>query len=207
FGLEIETFGYNLYVAGAPGSGREGTVRDYLERVAATRAAPDDWVYVHNFDDPDRPRALRLPAGRGCELAAGMRRLVKVGGKEIPRGFEGEDSAHRREQALARLVEHREKVMAELVEFAHQRGFALQRSQGGLATAPLVEGRPASPQDLERLSEEQRADLERRGEEVRSRGDEALRELRRLEKQAGERTKELDHGVVASAVGPLLDEL
>lgn len=76
FGLEIETFGYNLYVAGAPGSGREGTVRDYLERVAAARVAPDDWVYVHNFDDADRPRALRLPAGRGCELAADMRRLA-----------------------------------------------------------------------------------------------------------------------------------
>src|SRR5262245_28010504 len=191
FGLEIETFGYNLFVAGAPGSGREGTLRDYLERVAAARDAPDDWVYVHNFDDPDRPRALRLPAGRGSELAADMRRLVEVATHEIPQAFEGEDYAHRREQALAQLAEQRDSIVAELFEFAQQRGFGLQQTPGGVVNTPLIEGRPASPQDLEALSEEQRADLERRGEEVRSRGEEAFRELRRLEKQAGERTKEV----------------
>jgi lon-related putative ATP-dependent protease len=207
FGLEIETVGYNLYVAGAPGSGREGTVRDYLERVASTRVAPDDWVYVHNFDDPDRPRALRLPAGQGSELAAEMRRLVEVAKQEIPQIFEGEDYAHRREQALAQLGEQRDSIVAELVGFAQQRGFALQQTPGGVVTTPLIEGRPATPQDLERLSEEERADLERRSEEVKSRGEESFRELRRLEKQAGERTRELDREVAASAVGPVLDEL
>lgn len=207
FGLEIETFGYNLYVAGAPGSGREGAVRDSLERVSAARDAPGDWVYVHNFDDSDRPRALCLPAGRGSELAADMRRLVEVAKQEIPQAFEGEEYAQRREQALAQLVGHREKVMAEAVEFAQQRGYALQPAPGGLAHSPLIEGRPASPEDLERLSEEQRAELERRGEEVKSRGEVSLRELRRLEKQTEERTREVDRAVVASAVGPLLDEL
>jgi lon-related putative ATP-dependent protease len=207
FGLEIETFGYNLYVAGAPGSGREGTVRDYLERVAAARAAPDDWVYVHNFDDSDRPRALSLPAGRGSDLEADMRRLAEVAKRDIPQAFEGEEYARRREQALAQLVEHREKVMAELFEFAQQRGFGLQLAPGGLVRSPLIDGRPITPQDLESLSDEQRAELERRDEEVKSRSEEALRELRRVEKQAGERTTELDRAVVASAVGPLLDEL
>src|SRR5262245_31571288 len=149
FGLEIETFGYNLYVAGAPGSGREGTVRDYLERVAAARGAPDDWVYVHNFEDADQPRALRLPAGRGGELAADMRRLVEVASHEIPQVFEGEEYAQRREQALAQLGEQRDSIVGELFEFAQQRGFALQLAPGGFARAPLIGGRPASPQDLE----------------------------------------------------------
>jgi lon-related putative ATP-dependent protease len=207
FGLEIETFGYNLYVAGAPGSGREGTVRDYLERVAAARVPPDDWVYVHNFDDPDRPRALSLPAGRGCELAADMRRLVEAAKQEIPQAFEGEEYARQREQVLAEVVGHREMAMASLAEFAKERGYALQLTPGGLARSPLIDGRPATPQDLERLSEEERADLVRRGEEVKSRGEEAARESLRLEKQARERMRELDRGVVASSVGPLLDEL
>ena len=207
FGLGIETFGYNLYVAGEPGSGREGTVRDYLERLAGARAAPDDWVYVHNFDDADRPRALSLPAGRGSELAADMRRLVEVAKQEIPQAFEGEEYAQLREQALAQLVEHRERLMGELFEFSQERGFVLQATPTGLVRSPLIDGRPASPQDLEGLSDEQRKDMERRGEEVRSRGEEAMRELRRVEKQAGERTRELDRGVVASTVGPLLDEL
>src|SRR5262249_31838826 len=126
---------------------------------------------------------------------------------EIPQVFEGEEYAQLRQQALAQLVAHREKVMAELFEFAQQRGYALQPAPSGLARSPMIDGRPASPQDLERLAEEGRADLARRDEEVKSRGEEAMREMRRVEKQAGERTRELDRGVVARAVGPLLDEL
>jgi lon-related putative ATP-dependent protease len=136
-----------------------------------------------------------------------MRRLVEVATHDIPQAFEGEDYAHRREQALAQLGEQRDSIVAALVEFSQQRGFALQQTPGGVVNTPLIEGRPASQQELEQLSEEQRADLERRGEEVRSRGEEAFRELRRLEKQAGERMKDLDREVVAGAVGPLLDEL
>src|SRR5581483_11034340 len=60
---EVEPFGYNLFVSGQPGSGRESTVRDYLTRFSAGRPRADDWVYVHSFDEPDRPRAIRLPAG------------------------------------------------------------------------------------------------------------------------------------------------
>ena len=47
FGLEIGSSGYNLFLAGAAGTGRESTVLDYLERVAAFRQA--------------RPDAARLP--------------------------------------------------------------------------------------------------------------------------------------------------
>lgn len=106
FGLEIETFGYNLFAAGAPGSGRETTVRDYLERYAAARTPPDDWVYVHNFDDPDRPRAIRLPTGRGCEL-------------------EREEDGSYPEGSVHRLVQDRLRGYAErLREFASVDGLA-----------------------------------------------------------------------------------
>src|SRR5574340_1687226 len=49
FGLEIRSPGYNLFVAGPAGSGRERTVHDFLGRFAPTRPAPSDCVYVYNF--------------------------------------------------------------------------------------------------------------------------------------------------------------
>src|SRR5215467_12174234 len=50
FGLEINSPGYNLFVAAPAGSGRERTVLDYLQRFAPTRPVPSDWIYVYNFD-------------------------------------------------------------------------------------------------------------------------------------------------------------
>ena len=50
-----------------------------MESFVKHRPAPPDWVYVHNFDDPDRPRAIRLPAGRGRQLAAALDRRQPEG--------------------------------------------------------------------------------------------------------------------------------
>ncbi|MHC4917745.1 MAG: Lon-like protease helical domain-containing protein, partial [Planctomycetota bacterium] len=61
FGLEMKTEGYNLFAAGATGTGRNFAVVTHAQEAAAERPTPDDWCYVYNFEDPRQPRALRLP--------------------------------------------------------------------------------------------------------------------------------------------------
>ena len=101
FGLEVETAGYNLFVAGVPGSGRATIVRDSLERFAASRPPPEDWVYVHDFRQPDRPNAIRLPAGGGSAFAQEMAEFVRAARREIPRAFESDEYDKRRRSFLA----------------------------------------------------------------------------------------------------------
>src|ERR687893_548149 len=113
FGVEVPTPGYNLFLAGAAGSGRESTILDYLERAAATRPAPDDLVYAHNFAEPRRPRALRLPAGRGCDLRRDLDELLAAAREEIPRAFEGEEFEARRQQALAEVQRRQDEIAEE----------------------------------------------------------------------------------------------
>ena len=62
-GLSVESPGYNIYVQGLTGTGKETTVKCVLEQVATESRIPDDKCYVHNFEDPDRPLLLSLPAG------------------------------------------------------------------------------------------------------------------------------------------------
>jgi hypothetical protein len=101
FGLEVETSGYNLFVAGVPGSGRATTVRDSLERFASLRPAPDDWVYVYDFRAADRPNAIRLPAGGGRAFAHEMDEFVRAVRREVPRTFESEEYDERRRAVFA----------------------------------------------------------------------------------------------------------
>ena len=82
FGLAVETFDYNLLVAGAPGSGRLTAVRDYLERFALREPSPDDWVFV-NFADPDRPKTIALPTGHASRLAHDMDELLRASRREV----------------------------------------------------------------------------------------------------------------------------
>ena len=76
FGAGIRHHGYNLFVLGPPGMGKRSIVRQFVARKAGDEPEPADWCYLNNFTQPHKPRALRLPPGRGVELSARMEKLV-----------------------------------------------------------------------------------------------------------------------------------
>ena len=76
FGLEIPYPGFNVFATGPTGAGKTSIITRYLEDKAASRPVPPDWGYAHNFADPDRPIALRLPPGGGNLLAEEVNTLL-----------------------------------------------------------------------------------------------------------------------------------
>ena len=76
FGLAIEDPSYNIFVTGFRGTGRTTIVRDLLDKIAASRSKPDDWIYVHNFENPDEPRAISLPSKKAKSLITKFDRLI-----------------------------------------------------------------------------------------------------------------------------------
>ena len=207
FGLEVAAAGYNLFVAGQPGSGRTQTILDHLERVARTRPAPSDWVYVYNFSQPDRPDAIRLPAGRGAELARDMDEFLRAARHEIPRAFESEDYERRRHEIMAEIGTRRDSLTGELEAFAHELGFAVEMTPAGIVTVPLVQGKPLSSDAFAQLPDDAQREIERRSEQVQERVSATVRQLRQLEKEAAERVRQLDRDVAQFAVGSLFHEL
>ncbi len=207
FSLDIGTHGYNLFVAGAPGSGRESTVHGFLERYAATRPAPPDWLYLHNFEEPDHPIAISLPAGQGTAFARAMDEFLSAAQREIPRAFDSETYESRRREALAEITGRREALFSDLQRFAQGRSFALETTPAGIASVPLANGHPLSGEEFERLGPEQRRDIEQRGEEIQARVADTMRQVHQLEKDAAERIRVLDRDVALFAVGPLLEDL
>jgi len=77
FGIDIESPGYHMYALGAPGTGKTTTIQKFLGRKSKEQDTPDDWLYVNNFDDQDKPKAMTLPAGLGCQFQEDMDRLVE----------------------------------------------------------------------------------------------------------------------------------
>ena len=73
FGLGIKDHGFNIYVAGQPGTGRTTAVKDYLEKVAKAKQVPDDWVYVNNFKNSYEPRSIKLLSGKAVEFQKDIR--------------------------------------------------------------------------------------------------------------------------------------
>src|SRR5512137_2555671 len=87
FGLEIQEKGFNIYVAGMPGTGRRTAVKKFLDELAKTKPKADDWVYVNNFANPFEPLAIRLPTGMAGQLKADMASFIAEARRALPRAF------------------------------------------------------------------------------------------------------------------------
>ena len=97
-GLTLRAPGYNIFVAGEVGTGRSTTVHNQLAAVRSGEP-PNDLCYVHNFGDPDEPRLLSFPAGRGRAFRAAMGSFVERLRKGLPDLFDSDDYRKRRTAA------------------------------------------------------------------------------------------------------------
>jgi hypothetical protein len=144
FGLAVGSAGYNLFLTGAPGSGRLTTALDLLASFSATLPPPPDQIYVHDFAEPDRPKAILLPSGRGGELARTMDEFLRAARRELRRAFESEEYERRQRELLTSVSHRRDRLVEELQAFARERGFVLEITPAGTVSMPLHAGQPLS---------------------------------------------------------------
>lgn len=207
FGCGMTQPGYNIFASGPTGSGRNSAILTRVREIAQTRRVPDDWCYVHNFDDPRRPTALRLPPGKAPEFSRDVDEMIVAMRRELPRSFESEAYEERKEQAVGDVQAERNRILRELEQEARSQGLMLQATPMGVVTLPLADGKPMSREQFEQLPEEERRDLEARTERFREKIADALAQARELEKEARRRVEELDRNEALLAIGGRLEEL
>lgn len=205
FGLGMKTPGFNIYVSGRPGTGRNTRACAQVEAKAAAEPPPSDWVYVHNFADPYRPRAIKLNPGRGPEFASDMEDFVKTARVELPKAFDSENYSSRRDEIAETIQKRRDALLEELQQRASELGFAVEATAVGIASVPLNrEGKPYSREEYEALPEDQKQDLKQRGGALQEYINQFLSRGRSLEKEAQEKLHDLDKEIALFAVGHLL---
>jgi predicted ATP-dependent protease len=207
FGVGIDSPGYNLFATGLSGTGRATTVRAFLREIAVHQPTPGDWVHVHNFDQVDRPKVLNLPAGRGRELAADMESFIRQARQQITHAFETERYGERRRQLATELAQRREPMLEELGGFARKRDFAIEATPNGIIAVAIHQGKPITPEEVERRPESEREDLQRRGTEVQTQIAITFRRLSQLEREGIEQVGGLDREIARFAIEPLLHGL
>ncbi len=91
FGININKKGYNLYAMGPAGIGKHSLIVTLLNNHVTKLPTPPDWCYLYNFDTPEKPIALKLPAGKGIILQQDMKALVDELAHTIVPVFESDE--------------------------------------------------------------------------------------------------------------------
>jgi lon-related putative ATP-dependent protease len=136
-----------------------------------------------------------------------MDRFVEAAGRRIRQAFDDETYSAREREVVSDIAGRRKAEMDELQRFGMEGSFAIQLTPGGIVSVPLLQGRPIPNEALETLTQAERGDLERRGEEVQARAGTCLHRLHQLDAEAAERIRKLNAEVALFAIAPLIDQL
>jgi predicted ATP-dependent protease len=202
FGLNMTQADYHLFVLGEVGSGRSSLMGALAREVAATRAVPPDLCYLHNFDAPERPHALRMPPGQGQALRQLMQQLCRTLEQDIPQRLGSEAFKAESERIQAAYKDEEARAFAALETFAEQRGFHLFRESGHLVFTLMGEDGHALTADQARaLPRERRQAVEQAEQELREAITQFLEKTRPMARTTNEALVALRRQVVK----PLLE--
>ena len=207
FGLGIRNHGFNMYVAGYPGTGRKTTVKSFVEAQAKTQPVPPDWCYVNNFGNQYEPKAIQLSAGKGKEFRDDMKNFIENVKNVLPKAFESEDYAARRDATIRGLEEKRKQLIDELNVKAQREGFVIQTTPIGLLLIPVLDGKPLSEEEMLALPQKTKDKLQEKRETLETEFRNTMRQLIDMEKQIHDALKKLNKEVALYALGNIVERL
>jgi predicted ATP-dependent protease len=217
-GLEIPSIGYNMFVTGVSGTGRETTVKRILDSLDLSTTSLRDIVYVHNFDDASRPLALLFSSEDGQKFVDDLRQCVDLLKANIPAVVASEKMSVERRALANQFKARQQEAMQHLDILAKEKGFTVVSipvapDQFRPDVLPVIDGQTVSFEHLEelqkegKLTEEDAKRFTDTHEELFIKLTEAFRKTRKLELEAQEAVKELHQRLLKPTVEGILDRL
>ena len=208
FGLDIRQKGFNVFALGFPGVGKFTAVLECLRQVAGDQDVPPDWCYLHNFERPEQPIAIQLPAGRGALFRKDMQALVEELGSVIPAAFDNDDTHARLAEIEEEFRERRGQALEGLRQESVKRGIALVETPAGFTFAPIGEAKQIlDPTQFQHLPEAEQARIQKVVTELQESLQKLLRQFQGWQKETREKLQALHREIARFAVGHLIDSL
>ena len=210
FGLEVDKPGYNLFVTGLSGTGKASAIQDHLQRIVddlGKQKPISDWVYVHNFDDLDRPQVLRLPMGTSKTFCSRLSGILDELMEEVPKSLKSEEyeGQHRSLQEAGRRAA--QQLVAELEKAAQAVSFGVQTDQAGVTIFPMIDNRTLTPEEYQGLDPEQRKAIDDTRVELMQQTQAVMTKANEIEKRTADDFKRLDRVVAGARVSDVFREL
>ena len=180
FGLNIQCPGYNIFVTGMPGTGKTTIIQDLVGQHAAKLPPPDDWCMVNNFSDEYRPKSVSVASGGATRFCKRVRKVVEDLKGELPKALTGEAFQQKQAETKAKFAEGRKALMEKLEKTAGEASIQIAKTSTGFQAMPVVDGKPLSPEEFQKLPEDQRKKIETDIERIQERMENTFREANRI---------------------------
>lgn len=151
--LHISSNEFNVYLSGETNLGRTFMLLNYLQPKAALLPSPNDILYIHNFDLPEKPLYVELPSGQGRIFKSELNRTINKIKKSIKSYFEDEQYFQKHHNLMKNYQEEKDELVSKMDEIATKRGFTVDIDENGaLLLSPLIEGKALEHEEYKKLN-------------------------------------------------------
>jgi len=153
-GTAIDAPGYNIFVSGPPGTGRQTAVKKILAELPPSDSVRD-LVYVNNFLRPDNPVVLALPQGKAPVFKAKLHEMVETLKVRIRQELASEAYKTQRDQLLKKTEFRETHLVSEFEGKLAENGFKMTQVEdpeadpGAMDIVPIFNGAPCSFDELQ----------------------------------------------------------
>ena len=207
FGLAVKIKGYNIYMAGPSGTGKTTYARASTEKLAATEQVPQDWCYVYNFHDSNRPIALSFAPGKGRHFKEDMAHLVLQIKNELQKAFGSEDYEKQKIAIDHSYGQKQNELLEAMSNAAQECGFLVKRTDAGIFFIPVVDGEPVEDEVYDALDDELKGKIEENSQIIHEKAGAYIRQIQELEKEGNAQIEEMTRKVGLFAIGHHIQQL
>ena len=200
FGINVDVKGYNIYIEGPSGVGKTMYAKNYLDSISSKKKTPSDWCYIYNFQNPNEPIAVSLPAGQGKEFQESMDGFIKEVKKDIKKTFNADDFEKEKALIKKEFEDKREVVMTRLNEESQKHGFQVKSAQNGIYMMPIIDGKVIEEEEFNKLEEEIKQEYETKSLIVQEQIMDAISTIKQIERQSDKKVSEWQSNVALLTV-------
>lgn len=192
FGLGVTKKGYNIYVSGQWGTGRNSFVNMLTEEQAIKRSAPNDWLYVNNFKDPYHPIAIKVNNGQGQNFIKQVDRAIRFLRRGIIEIFSSRDYENAKQKLIEEYNLQSNNIVDKLNELGAKYGFLFSLTEKGIVSIPLKDGKPMNEESYHSISQKEYEQLMGNSQKLSLETIDLFNKLRMEEENLRNRLKSLD---------------
>ena len=176
FAANLSAPNAHLVCLGPKGVGRTSLTLDILRQFAENKPAPDDWIYVADFNDLLHPIPIPLPAGQGPTFAKKMAHLINNVQESLKTLFSDENYQIQLAHIRQKYVAEKQADFNRLADRVASPFTTLSKTSNGIVVSPIKDGQILVPDVFNALPVEERKFLLNEMKQAQARLEKALKE-------------------------------
>lgn len=216
-GVELRKQGYNIFITGLSGTGKTTTVKKMLKTLQPNCSTLNDYAYVNNFEDEDKPLLLKFKVSEAIKFKRSMLKSIVSIQKQVISKLESESFEQGKQELVEKYEALREEVLGEFNKKIKKSNLTVGNVKQGetlrLDMLAVISGKLYAPSSLGELiskkliTEKKAKQILTKYQEYQNEFGKVYKEVYKLSNQFNDEMEQFEQGSVEKVVVSVLDDL